>query len=96
MSVSDIKQIKDFLSKYDIVQINPQTMLLNSKNNNLLVKKHPFEEENYDNISQILDLHLSFDPQYICPLLDFEQEKSNEKDFYMRTIYQIDRVTLKD
>lgn len=41
MTVSELRQVKDFLAKWDILQVNPETTILSSKHNNLLVKSHP-------------------------------------------------------
>ncbi len=60
MSAMELRQVTDFLSKYQISQINPETLLLTSKKSNFLVKYHQTDGD-YDEIVEILDKHLSFD-----------------------------------
>lgn len=70
MSTVDLRQVTDFLSRYQIAQINPETLLLTSKKSNFLVKHHKINGD-YDEVIEILDKHLSFDQEYVCPLLHF-------------------------
>lgn len=95
ISTVELRQVTDFLSKYQISQINPETTLLSSKNTNLLVKVHQIDGD-YEEIVEILDKHLSFDHEYVCPLLQFEPCDDQENDQTIRAIYQLDRMTLKD
>lgn len=60
MNSIDLRQITDFFSKYQVAQINPETFLLKSKNNNLMVKYHNINADD-EEIFEILDKHLSFD-----------------------------------
>lgn len=60
MNSIDLRQITDFFSKYKLVQINPETFLLRSKRNNLMVKYHKVSADD-EEIFDILDKHLSFD-----------------------------------
>lgn len=72
MNATELRQITDFFSKYQLVQINPETFLLASKKNNLMVKYHKVSPDD-EEIFEILDKHLSFDSEYVCPLLSFER-----------------------
>jgi hypothetical protein len=70
MNAVELRQVTDFLSRYQIAQINHDTLLLTSKRSNFLVKSHMINDS-YDEIIDILDKHLSFNPEYVCPLLHF-------------------------
>lgn len=44
----------------------------------------------------MLDRHLSFDSQYVCPLIHFDVNRSQaEGEDIVRAIYQVDKITLK-
>lgn len=40
----DLRQVTDFLSKYHISQLNPETLVLSSKKSNFLIKSIRIED----------------------------------------------------
>jgi hypothetical protein len=74
--------------------------VLRSTKTNLLVKNHRISSQDTnirDDILDLLDRHLSFDCQYICPLLHFDVDRNQgDGEDIIRAIYQMDKLTLKE
>ena len=93
--MADLRQVRDFLGRWEVLQLNPETMLLNSPSSQLLVKNHPLPpDEEFP--EETLDQHLSLDPLYVSPLLHYEPVSLCDSTPGIRAIYQVDRVTLRD
>lgn len=48
MDAMELRQVTEFISKYQITQLNPETILLSSRDTSVLVKSHLVDEGSLD------------------------------------------------
>lgn len=93
MEPSDCKKAIDFFSTFKIEPVDQSAYLLTSNKEQILVRMHfidPDDTETFEEVLSLMDAHLSFDKQYIAPLIHYEKCVEG-----IRCFYRMDRLTLK-
>lgn len=92
----DIKIITNFYDKFTVSQIDEETQMLRSHNQQYLMKNIRLEEENanLEDVVETLEQHLTLNDQFLLTLQHYDMQTS-EGCIHIRSIYQYSHPSLK-